>query len=172
MSTIYKMPIPNSSFNVKNHENNKCLLFLEFNSEIAWQLGNFARDWVLQNPFKLKELYTAVIDVSLVTGHTLFRAPATPGTVLDNDSWTETKKNTVRRTDGYSLYNYFKIEGKSSFSLYDFNCDIITSCVSKGGSIPIRVKGLDCMVGMLTISGTNHLKDHVLAYETLEAFPK
>lgn len=159
-------------FYLLEHENDECLLLLEFNSDIAWELGNIARNTVLQFHDRDGKIYAAVVDVSLANGHTLFHAPARPGTTVENDSWTETKKNTVRRTDGYSLYNYFKIEGKSSFSLYDFNCDIITSCVSKGGSIPIRVKGLDCMVGMLTISGTNHLKDHVLAYETLEAFPK
>lgn len=166
------MPIPNSSFNVKNHENNKCLLFLEFNSEIAWQLGNFARDWVLQNPFKLKELYTAVIDVSLVTGHTLFRAPATPGTVLDNDSWIETKKNTVKRTGESSLQNFYKTRKISTMYLSDVNEAGEPENVSYGGSIPIRVRGMDYTIGILTISGANHHKDHIIAYNSLEAFPK
>lgn len=168
------MPIDlNSSyFTPEDYENNECLLLLTFSNEISWQLGNFARDWVLQFRGREGEIYNAVIDVSLVTGHTLFRAPATPGTVLDNDSWIETKKNTVKRTGESSLQNFYKTRKISTMYLSDVNEAGEPENVSYGGSIPIRVRGMDYTIGILTISGANHHKDHIIAYNSLEAFPK
>lgn len=161
-----------SRFNLKKYENKRCLL-LEFNNDIAWELGDFARNNVYQFRDRNGQGYNAVIDVSLTNGHTLFRAPVKRGTGLENDSWIETKQNTVKKTSKSSLYDFCKTERKD-FSIWAADVCVPgkTEYTSKGGSIPIRVKGLDYMVGMLTLSGTNHVKDHVLAYESLEAFPK
>lgn len=165
------MPIDinGTQFSLKEYENKECLLLLTFNSDVAWQLGNLARDQVLKNPYLNKK---AVIDVSLTNGHILFHAPATPGTTVENDSWIETMKNTVKRTGESSLYNYYKTIDCLHVYYSDVRSVGQAKYASYGGSIPIRVKGLDYIVGMLTISGDHHIRDHIMAYNALEEFPK
>lgn len=134
----------------------------KFDSEVCWKLGSIARKLSLEKHPKK----AVVIDITLASGQVLFHATTNDGTSLDNDQWIARKKRAVLRFGKSSFYigQKLRIKDKSmEEALFISSVDY----ASHGGSVPIRVKGFDGVLGALTISGLAQEEDHLLAIEVL-----
>lgn len=154
---------------LKDAEEAEALRLNSFNLAVSWELGNFARNWAR----KEYPQRAVVIDISSTNGQVLFRTTTKSGTSLNNDNWIQKKKNTVQGCGSSSFYDFRLKEGSEpGLSMADIQKFSAVQYAGRGGSVPIKVKGVDYLVGMLTISGTEHEEDHLLALEILEKFPK
>lgn len=134
----------------------------KFNSETSWELGSIARNICLERHANK----AVVIDIALSSGQVLFHAVTNDGTALDNDQWIARKKRTVIRFGKSSFYIGQKLRIKGlpmEEALFVSPIDY----ASHGGSVPIRVNGVDGVIGTLTISGLAQEEDHLLAIEVL-----
>ncbi|EGV66786.1 hypothetical protein PSN45_002894 [Yamadazyma tenuis] len=148
-------------------ETDEALQFSQFDNEIAWKLGCFARRLSLEK-FPSSAV---VIDIALVNNQILFHATTKSGTTLDNDQWVERKKRTVQRLGTSSFVVGQHLRQKKT-SMEDALFISSRDYASHGGCVPIKVKGFDGLVGTLTISGLPQDQDHLLALETLREFNK
>jgi uncharacterized protein (UPF0303 family) len=133
-----------------------------FDNSVCWKLGSIARDLSLARyPTK-----PVVIDISLASGQVLFHSVTNDGTSLDNDQWISRKKRTVLRFGKSSFYIGQKLRIKGQ-PMEDALFVSPIDYASHGGSVPIRIKGVDGVIGTLTISGLAQEEDHLLAIEVL-----
>lgn len=133
-----------------------------FDNSVCWKLGSIARDLSLARyPTK-----PVVIDISLASGQVLFHSVTNDGTSLDNDQWILRKKRTVLRFGKSSFYIGQKLRIKGQ-PMEDALFVSPIDYASHGGSVPIRIKGVDGVIGTLTISGLAQEEDHLLAIEVL-----
>lgn len=146
-------------------EEQKHLSFKQFDADVAWKLGTFARE-LTTSKYPSKGV---IIDISLTTGHVLFRTASANGTNLDNDSWVERKKKLVNRTGKLSFYNGQKLRIKGVTLEESLNISQ-TEYAAHGGCVPIRLSGSHFHVATLTISGLSQDQDHLLAIEILKTF--
>lgn len=138
-----------------------------FDSSVCWKLGSIARDLSLERyPTK-----PVVIDISLASGQVLFHSVTNDGTSLDNDQWISRKKRTVLRFGKSSFYIGQKLRIKGQ-PMEDALFVSPIDYASHGGSVPIRIKGVDGVIGTLTISGLAQEEDHLLAIEVLTKVSK
>lgn len=139
--------------------------FTEFNPEIAWKLGSFAREYALEKfPHR-----AVVIDITLSTGHCLFRTATLPGTSVDNDNWVQRKVKSVFRFGKSSFFmgQDLRLRGETLESFFFVSPKEFSV---HGGSIPIRVNAHDAVIGALTISGLTEEEDYLLAVEIVKKF--
>lgn len=134
----------------------------KFDSAVCWKLGSIARDLSIERYPKK----AVVIDISLASGQVLFHSVTNDGTSLDNDQWIARKKRTVLRFGKSSFYIGQKLRIKK-LPMEDALFVSPIDYASHGGSVPIRVKGIDGVIGTLTISGLAQEEDHLLAIEVL-----
>mmetsp|Transcript_8043 Transcript_8043/g.7987 ORF Transcript_8043/g.7987 Transcript_8043/m.7987 type:complete len:163 (+) Transcript_8043:47-535(+) len=134
----------------------------KFDSAVCWKLGSIARDLSIERYPKK----AVVIDISLASGQVLFHSVTNDGTSLDNDQWIARKKRTVLRFGKSSFYIGQKLRIKK-LPMEDALFVSPIDYASHGGSVPIRVKGVDGVIGTLTISGLAQEEDHLLAIEVL-----
>lgn len=134
----------------------------KFDSAVCWKLGSIARDLSIERYPKK----AVVIDISLASGQVLFHSVTNDGTSLDNDQWIARKKRTVLRFGKSSFYIGQKLRIKK-LPMEDALFVSPIEYASHGGSVPIRVKGVDGVIGTLTISGLAQEEDHLLAIEVL-----
>lgn len=138
-----------------------------FDNSVCWKLGSIARDLSLARyPTK-----PVVIDISLASGQVLFHSVTNDGTSLDNDQWISRKKRTVLRFGKSSFYIGQKLRIKGQ-PMEDALFVSPIDYASHGGSVPIRIKGVDGVIGTLTISGLAQEEDHLLAIEVLTKVSK
>ncbi|ABN68037.1 predicted protein [Scheffersomyces stipitis CBS 6054] len=137
----------------------------EFNTEIAWKIGSYAREQSLVK-FPNKAI---VIDIQLASGQVLFHTSTGAGATVDNDKWVERKVNVVNRFGKSSFFVGQKLRIKKKPIEEAF---LISSLefATHGGCVPIRIKNLDSVVGTLTISGLAQEEDHLFALQVLENF--
>lgn len=138
----------------------------KFNADIAWAIGSYIREIALaEHPNK-----GIVIDISLASGQILFHTTSNSSlTSGDNDEWVRRKQRTVVRFGKSSFYVGSKLRLKNK-SMEDALFISLKEYASHGGSVPIRVQGLDTVVGTLTVSGLAQEEDHLLALKGLEKF--
>lgn len=135
---------------------------LRFDNNVAFELGCLVRDIAKENfPGKF-----VIIDISLPSGHCIFRATTDNGSSLDNDIWIARKKKTVFRFN------------KSSFFMRHKKGDAIPDqrfFVSEkeyafhGGAVPIYLENFNSPIACLTCSGLQQQQDHLLSVSSLKA---
>ncbi|CAI5760290.1 unnamed protein product [Candida verbasci] len=141
------------------------LIFDLFTTEIAWDLGNLARSLAQEN-YPRKSI---IIDITLVGGQNLFHSAINSDTSIDNDYWVKRKYNTVFRFHKSSFYIGQKLRQKGK-SLEDANFISSIDYATHGGSIPIKIRNFDGIIGALTISGLAQEEDHLLAIQSVKLF--
>ncbi len=133
------------------------LQFSHFTNEDAIALGNY----MLQEAVK-KELSIS-ISIRRCNGAVIYQAMR-EGTNLDNISWMNRKFNTVLRTEVSSLSWFMRLKQNDQTMADKFMDENIYACV--GGGFPIRVEDAG-VVGVILVSGMNHVQDHDFIVKTL-----
>ncbi|KAJ5479107.1 hypothetical protein N7530_004616 [Penicillium desertorum] len=144
--------------------------FRTFTAETAWQLGNALRDRILRLPNGQRK--PALISIALSGGN--------------NENWVRRKRNTVLR---WGISSWAMRQKTISGLAAGASADQIEAAFVKkyavpsanggavadeyaihGGGYPIRVQGVDGLVGVVVVSGLKQEDDHQVVAETIQAF--
>lgn len=140
------------------------LVLPAFTADTAWELGNRLRARLLAFPTP------AVISISLANSNQLlFHSASRPGTAPDNDVWVSRKRTTVLRFGRSTWYMHNKLGGdearfRDKYMLGERAGDYAIH----GGGWPVRVKGVESVVGVIVVSGLKQEQDHQIIVETLK----
>ncbi|CZT23631.1 related to DUF967 domain protein [Ramularia collo-cygni] len=134
----------------------KTLIFPTFTAETAWLLGSRLRTKLLafSKP--------AIIDISLANGnHCLFHAATHSGTTPDNDVWVSRKRASTLRfgTSTWLLHNKYKGDELAFASKFSLGAKAGDYAIH-GGGWPVRVQGVEGVVGVIVVSGLKQEQDH------------
>lgn len=132
------------------------LVFGAFTAQTAWELGGLLRGQLLAQP------KPTTIDITLSSRpfHTLFHC-ALPGTVPDNENWVVRKRRTVLRFGRSTWYMHNKYGGDEAlFAAKNGLRQDAGDYAIHGGGFPIRVKGVEGVIGVIVVSGLAQSEDH------------
>ncbi|KAB2576858.1 protein of unknown function DUF336 [Lasiodiplodia theobromae] len=144
------------------------LVFPSFTANTAWELGNALR-------FRLLDFPTpAVINITLANSdQLLFHTVTRSGTLPDNDTWVARKRATVLRWGFSSWYMHNKLGGdEAKFAAKYMLGERAGNYAIHGGGFPVRVKGVEGIVGVIVVSGLKQEWDHQVIVETVEKYLK
>lgn len=130
---------------------------------MAWEIGSIIRRRALEYA------QPVAIDISLANSQCFFHALSRPGTNLDNQLWITRKQKTVLRFGRASFYMGCKLrrQGRSIESAFYISENEYSI---HGGGFPIRVRGTEGVVGVITVSGLRQDLDHIIVYESLKEY--
>lgn len=133
------------------------LQFIQFNEEIAWQLGS-----AIYNRASAEKL-PVVIDIRRF-GNPLFFA-ARSGVTLDNHDWVKRKVNTVQRflRSSYRIGHELALQNLDITQRYYLSPAEFTSA---GGGFPLIVEKVG-VIGSIVVSGLPERHDHQLIVDAL-----
>ncbi|KAL3460469.1 chaperonin 10-like protein [Aspergillus heterothallicus] len=166
-------------------ESSPSAIFSTFTSETAWSLGLALRSRILSLPSTNRK--PALISITLTGGsepHVVFQCATEPGTIPDNEVWVRRKRNTVLRWGLSSWLMRQKmlagVGGEASGVEAAFVAKYALASSSggrvaddfaiHGGGFPVRVKGVDGIVGVIVVSGLKQDDDHQVIVEVLREF--
>jgi uncharacterized protein (UPF0303 family) len=135
----------------------KTLVFPQFDSDRAWQLGSQLREMAVARG--------AVVAIEVRTfGQPLFFA-ALDGTTPDNVRWVQRKARTVEhfRVSSYAVGLGLQQAGATLADKYSLPA---AEFASHGGAFPLTVKGAG-VIGVVTVSGLPQRRDHEFVVEAL-----
>jgi uncharacterized protein (UPF0303 family) len=141
-------------------EQERELQFVEFNNEIAWELGSrFAVHAMEEN---------LPIAISIYFNSQLLFHFAMKGTSVDNDQWIK-RKNRIVNHFGHSSYYIGKLLKERNTSLE--NAFFLDSMMYSpfGGALPITIRNVG-VVGTITVSGLTEEEDHQLVVRVVKEF--
>ena len=140
------------------------LQFSTFTAETAWSLGSSLRQALLE--FK----DPAIIDISLAQNHhCLFHCATRPGTVPDHASWIVRKRNTVLRFGHSTWYMHNTFGGDQAAFAEKFSLgEQAGEYAIFGGGWPLRVKGVEGIVAVVTVSGLSQEQDHKVITDVIQ----
>ncbi|KAJ9605218.1 hypothetical protein H2200_010608 [Cladophialophora chaetospira] len=143
------------------------LILPHFTSDDAFSIGVAIRH-------RLRSLsnLAAVVSISLAnTNNLLFHATSRPGIQPDNDIWVSRKRKTVLRwgVSTWFMHNKFKGDEAEFARKYGLGGEAGSYAIH-GGGVPIRVQGVEGIVGVLVVSGLKQQEDHMVVIEALEEF--
>ncbi|KAF2139754.1 uncharacterized protein K452DRAFT_289731 [Aplosporella prunicola CBS 121167] len=144
------------------------LVFPSFTADTAWELGNALRTRLLAFPAP------AVVNITLANANQLlFHTATRSGTQPDNDLWVARKRTTVLRWGFSSWYMHNKLGGdEARFAAKYMLGDRAGDYAIHGGGFPVRVKGVEGIVGVIVVSGLKQEWDHQVIVETIEQYLK
>ncbi|KAJ7742694.1 DUF336 domain-containing protein [Mycena maculata] len=144
------------------------IVFDTFTAETAWELGNALRARLLDFPT------AAVINISLANNNQLlFHAVTHSGTQPDNDIWVARKRKTVLRWGNSTWFMHNKLQGdEAKFAAKYMLGETACQYAIHGGGVPVRVKGVEGIVGVIVVSGLKQEWDHQVIVETVQKYLK
>ncbi|KAL2012277.1 hypothetical protein VTN00DRAFT_4995 [Thermoascus crustaceus] len=165
------------------HESSPSAIFPSFTTTTAWSLGLALRSRILSLPASQRK--PALISIALATGgepHVIFQCATESGTVPDNEVWVRRKRNTVLRFGMSSWLMRRKMidavgvgcleeEFAKKYALPSSNGGSVADDYAiHGGGFPVRVKGVDGVVGVIVVSGLKQEHDHQAIVEVVKDF--
>ena len=140
------------------------LIFPYFNADDAFHIGCMIRMRLRSISMK-----PAVINITLAnSNNVLFHAASHPGILPDNDIWVARKRKTVLRFGVSSWYMHNKFQGdeKAFAEKYALGASAGEYAIH-GGAVPIKVRGVEGIVGVVVVSGLKQEEDHQVVVESL-----
>ncbi|KAF2148273.1 DUF336 domain-containing protein [Myriangium duriaei CBS 260.36] len=142
------------------------LVFPAFTAQTAWELGNLLRSQLLLHS------KPTMIDISLTSHpiHTLFHS-ALPGTIPDNENWVSRKRKTVLRFGRSTWYMHNKYAGDEVlFAAKNGLREEAGAYAIHGGGWPIRVQGVEGVIGVIVVSGLAQSEDHGIIVKVVREY--
>ena len=94
-----------------------------------------------------------------------------PGVQPDNDIWVSRKRKTVLRWGVSTWFMHNKMHGdEEAFRKKYMLGESAGQYAIHGGAVPVRVKGVEGIVGVIVVSGLKQHEDHQAVVEGLEEF--
>ncbi|KAJ7185489.1 hypothetical protein C8R46DRAFT_1342743 [Mycena filopes] len=145
------------------------LVFPSFTADTAWALGSALRARLLDFPTP------AVVNITLANSdQLLFHTATRSGTQPDNDLWVARKRKTVLRWGNSTWFMHNKLEQGNEvlFAAKYALGESAGQYAIHGGGFPVRVKGVEGVVGVIVVSGLKQSWDHQVIVETVEKYLK
>jgi uncharacterized protein (UPF0303 family) len=143
------------------------VLLPHFTADDAYNIGTQLRE-------RLRSLSAkpAVVNITLANSNNLlFHACSRTGVSPDNDLWVARKRKTVLRWGVSSWYMHNKMQGnEKAFAEKYMLGQNAGEYAIHGGGVPVRVQGVEGVVGVIVVSGLKQEEDHQVVVEALEAF--
>ncbi|PWY71000.1 hypothetical protein BO70DRAFT_253445, partial [Aspergillus heteromorphus CBS 117.55] len=172
------------------HETSPSQIFTTFTTTTAYTLGQALRARILSLPPSQRKpaLISITLGSSPVSPHTVFQCATEPGTVPDNEIWVRRKRNTVLRWGVSSWLMRQKMlnvvrsgGGREGEGEADVEAVFVRKFALRseggggaadefaihGGAVPIRVRGVDGVVGVVVVSGLKQEDDHQVVVEVV-----
>ncbi|MGB4985668.1 MAG: heme-binding protein [Erysipelotrichaceae bacterium] len=138
----------------------KELVFDEFNSRIAYEIGKKISEYSFKNnPEVCVDIFAYNKTLYHFTGD---------NSSCENDNWLRRKRNTVLHFQHSSKYVYYRIKGDQNLLAQRWGLDL-KDYVGIMGGVPIFVKN-NGFVGAICVSGLSMEQDHQLAVDTIKEF--
>ncbi|CAL3962262.1 hypothetical protein PZA11_000528 [Diplocarpon coronariae] len=141
----------------------KSLVFEQFTTNDAWELGSALRSRLLPIPTPV------VINIALANqNQVLFHTCTHPGVMPENENWVQRKRKTVLRWGCSTWYMHCKFDG-DEFAFRD-KYGLGNSAgeyAIHGGGVPIRVTGVEGVVAVVVVSGLKQHEDHGVIVEVI-----
>ncbi|RAH39794.1 DUF967 domain protein [Aspergillus brunneoviolaceus CBS 621.78] len=179
------------------HETSPALIFSTFTATTAFNLGLALRDRILSLPASSRK--PALISITLTTAplpssftdnqpvppHVVFQCATEPGTIPDNEVWVRRKRNTVLRWGVSSWLMRNKLLSTladaekggveaafvKKYALRSSNGGAVADDYAiHGGGFPVRVRGVDGVVGVIVVSGLKQEDDHQVIVDVVREF--
>ncbi|KZV62769.1 hypothetical protein PENSPDRAFT_678204 [Peniophora sp. CONT] len=144
------------------------LTLTTFTADDAWEIGTALRTRLLAFSTPV------VINITLANSNQLlFHTATRSGTAPDNDQWVARKRATVLRWGSSTWYMHNKLQGdEAAFAAKYMLGERAGGYAIHGGGWPVRVKGVEGVVGVIVVSGLKQEQDHQVIVEVLEEFVK
>jgi uncharacterized protein (UPF0303 family) len=143
----------------------------KFTATTAWELGCRLRDKILSD-----NNIPVIISISMANSepmpHILFQCATRPGTSPDNEVWVARKRATVLRFGKSTWYMRHKFyEDERAFAeKYRLGPEEVGKYAIHGGGFPVKVEGVEGVVGAIVVSGLPQEQDHQVIAETLAEY--
>ena len=144
------------------------LVLSTFTADDIWEIGTALRTRLLAFPTP------AVVNITLANSNQLiFHTATRSGTQADNDSWVARKRATVLRFGKSTWYQHIKNQGnEDAFAKKYVLGETAGNYAIHGGGWPVRVKGVEGVVGVIVVSGLKQEEDHQVIVEVLKDIVK
>ncbi|OCL02866.1 hypothetical protein AOQ84DRAFT_166635 [Glonium stellatum] len=142
------------------------ITFPHFTADDAWNVGTDLRN-------RLRDFETpAVVNITLANqNQLLFHAASRPGTQPDNDIWVARKRTTVLRWGYSTWYMHNKMDRNESLFKNKYMLgEKAGDYAIHGGGFPIRVSGVEGIVGVIVVSGLKQEQDHQIIVEVVRDY--
>ncbi|KIX98510.1 uncharacterized protein Z520_05811 [Fonsecaea multimorphosa CBS 102226] len=144
------------------------LILPHFTADDALEIGLSIR-----NRLRSLSPLAAVVSISLAnSSNLLFHAVSRPGIQPDNDIWVSRKRKTVLRwgVSTWFMHNKFKGDEEAFSKKYMLGGEAAGTYAIHGGGVPVRVQGVEGIVGVVVVSGLKQDQDHMVVIEALDEF--
>lgn len=113
-----------------------------------------------------------MVNISLANSNNLlFHAISRPGVQPDNDIWVARKRKTVLRWGVSTWFMHNKLHGdEEAFKKKYMLGESAGEYAIHGGGVPVRVHGVEGIVGVIVVSGLKQHEDHQVVVEGLEEY--
>ena len=139
----------------------------EFTADTAWELGTLLRNRLIPLP------QAVVVNISLANNsQLLFHTVTKSGTAPDNDVWVARKRATVLRWGHSTWWMRRKYIEDVNFVEKTGLGERAYEYAIHGGGFPVRVKGVEGVVGVVVVSGLKQEEDHQVIVEVLKEYLK
>ncbi|EGN95861.1 hypothetical protein SERLA73DRAFT_95483, partial [Serpula lacrymans var. lacrymans S7.3] len=137
-----------------------------FDSNVAWELGCIIRKNVQKKFTRPVVVYIARAN----SNQLMFFAPSGPGTLPDNMHWVKRKEAVVLRWEVSTLLMRQRLSdmGSSLQQKYEMNDPSVYAV--HGGGFPLKVKGVEGLVGVIVVSGLSQEDDHAVIVESIKEY--
>ncbi|KAK5011601.1 hypothetical protein LTR39_004488 [Cryomyces antarcticus] len=144
------------------------LLFPSFTSDTAWEIGCLLRSRLLQFHAPV------AVNISLANSNqVIFHTCTRSGTAPANDVWVSRKRATVLMWGYSTWYMHNKMGGdEKGFRDRYMLGERAGDYAIHGGGFPIRVTGVEGVVGVIVVSGLKQEQDHQVIVEVLQEYLK
>ncbi|KIV95367.1 hypothetical protein PV10_03032 [Exophiala mesophila] len=145
----------------------EALILPHFNADDALEIG-----LALRNRLRALSQLSAVVNISLANSNNLlFHAVSRPGVQPDNDIWVARKRKTVLRWGVSTWFMHNKLHGdEDAFKKKYMLGESAGEYAIHGGGVPVRVHGVEGIVGVIVVSGLKQHEDHQVVVEGLEEY--
>ncbi|GBE78922.1 UPF0303 protein [Sparassis crispa] len=145
------------------------LIFPSFTAQIAFDLG-----CLIRTRLQAASPKPAVVNITLANSNQLlFHAATGSGTQADNDQWVARKRAAVLRWGSSTYALHLKFNGNEAlFASKSQLGPRAGEYAIHGGGMPVKVRGVEGVVGVIVVSGLTMQEDHEVIVEVVEEYLK
>lgn len=137
-----------------------------FDSNVAWEIGNIIRANAQQKFTRPVVIYIAHANSTQL----LFFATSGPGTLPDNMHWVKRKEAVVLRWGCSTMRMRLTLQAKAKTLQEVFEMGDPSIYAVHGGGFPVKVKGVEGVVGVIVVSGLAQEDDHCVIVDGIQEY--
>ncbi|KXJ87004.1 hypothetical protein Micbo1qcDRAFT_167750 [Microdochium bolleyi] len=142
------------------------LVLSRFTAADAWELGHLLYARLLPMSHKKPTLISITAANS---DQVLFQAAVGSGTLPDNELWVRRKRASVLRwgCSTWLLSCKYAQDEEAFRAKFGMSQDQASRYAIHGGGVPIRVEGVEGIVGVVVVSGLKQHEDHAVIWDVV-----